>query len=216
MDGFEQSSGTDHQWVWQDDKTNCTQYAPDGEHCAVCGEAKGGYQAPDHWWKDDHNYYWNGETHVCDRCGTENKTGADGWIVLEDMVKGNSLQIGYFNKYDYQWWWGEMGENFRYAFDNVEIEVIANYNPEDEENPGVVLGGDDLYDREVTSPIGYREAGIVTLDYDALYNAIYGSNLDINVETVSVVFWIELTSETTGEAYVVGYGLTFTLGELGL
>ena len=209
LDNDPQGSGTQHHWTWQDDKTNCTQYAPDSEYCYVCGETRGTYQAPDHWWSDDHSYYydWNLETYVCRRCGTHNETGADGWIVLEDMVEGNELKVGYFNKHDF--WWSEC----RYAFDKVQIEVIANYNPDDEENPGVVLEG-DLYDREVTSPIGYREAGIITLDHEALGNAI--NNAGISVKTVSVVFWIELTSETTGESYVVGYGLTFTLDELGL
>lgn len=211
FDNDPQGSGTQHHWTSQDDKTNCTQYAPDKEYCYICGETKGTYQAPDHWWWDDHSYVWSDyeKAYVCDRCGTKNATGADGWIVLEDMVEGNELKVGYFNKHDF--WWSEC----RYAFDRVQIEVIANYDPTTEgEDYGVVLGGEELYDRKVTSPIGYREAGIITLDHEALGNAI--NNAGISVETVSVVFWIELTSETTGETYVVGYALTFTLGELGL
>ena len=209
LNGVYQYEDTQHQWTWQSDKTNCTQYAPNSEYCDICGETYGSYEAPDYWWWNDHEYYWDDyyETYVCYRCGTHNATGADGWIVLEDMVEYGELKVGYFNKHD-TWW-----NDFSYAFDNVLIEVIANYNPDDAENPGVVLEG-DLFDREITSPIGRREAGIITLDYEALSNAV--NNADISVETVSVVFWIELTSETTGEAYVIGYGLTFTLGELGL
>ena len=211
LEGDYQYESTEHYWIWQNDKTNCTQYAPDGEYCQVCHESKGGYQAPDHWWWDDHSYDydWSLDTYVCYRCGTHNKTGADGWIVLEDMVEKGELKVGYFNKRDWKW------NEFSYAFDKAYIEIIANYNPEDAENPGVVLEG-DLFDREVTSPLGYREAGIITLNYEALFNAVHGSNLGISVETISVVFWVEMTSETTGESYVIGYGLTFTLGELGL
>ncbi len=208
-----QGSGTSHNWVWSAHDNACTQYVPNGEWCNFCGETRAFYEAPDYWWYEDHEYDWDNyyETYICRRCGTKNATGADGWIVLEDMVEGNELKVGYFNKYD--GWWNQ----HRYAFDTLEITIVANYDPNNADGDyGVELGGEELFTKEVTSPVGYREAGILTLDYDALYNAVHNPDLGISVETVSVVFWIELTSETTGEAYVVGYGLTFTLGELGL
>lgn len=211
LDGEYRYEDLQHQTEWTSTSYECTQYSVEGRYCTVCDWYEGYYQAPDYWWHNDHEYYWDGETYVCKRCGTKNAKGSDGWIVLEDMVEGNNLQVGYFNKYD--GWWNDQS----YAFDTVEITVVANYDPTNEEGDyGVELGGEELFTREVTSPAGVREAGIITLDYDALFNAVHNSDLGISVETVSVVFWIELTSETTGEAYVVGYGLTFTLGELGL
>ena len=211
LDGEEQGSGEQHQWTWDHDKSNCTQYAPNSEYCSLCGVTYGGYEAPDHWWWNDHEYVWDDyyQAYVCDRCGTKNAKGADAWIVLEDMVDGGELKIGYFNKHDY--WWND----FNYAFDNVEITIVANYDPNNENGDyGVELGGEELFDRTVTSPIGYREAGIITLDKVALAEAI--NNADVGVETISVVFWVEMISETTGEAYYIGYGLTFELYELSL
>ena len=211
LDGEYRYEDLQHQIVWTSTSYECTQYSVEGRYCEVCDWYEGYYQAPDYWWHQDHEYHWDGETYVCGRCGTENATGADGWIVLEDMVKGNELKVGYFNKHD--GWWNDQS----YAFDTLEITVVANYDPNNENGDyGVELGGEELFTKEITSPVGVREAGIITLDYDALYNAVHNSDLGISVETVSVVFWIELTSETTGEAYVIGYGLTFTLGELGL
>ena len=213
LDGEYRYEDTDHQDVWTSTSYECTQYSVEGRYCTVCDWYEGYYQAPDYWWHNDHEYYydWASDTYVCSRCGTKNEKGADGWIVLEDMVEGNNLQVGYFNKYD--GWWNDQS----YAFDTVEITVVANYDPTNEEgNYGVELGGEELFTREITSPVGRRESGIITLDHEALGLAVQNPDLGVSVETVSVVFWIELTSKTTGEAYVVGYGLTFTLGELGL
>ena len=87
--------------------------------------------------------------------------------------------------------------------------MIANYDPNNENGEyGVELQG-DLIDRQVTSPIGRRESGIVTVDKDALGVALQG--LEIDVETVSVVFWVP-----TSNGDVIGYGLTFTMDEIGM
>ena len=204
LDGEELDSGTSHCMEYSDAYQNaCTQYVVNGWECAVCGHTTSYYEAPDYWWHNDHEYYWNGTTYECKRCGTQNATASDGWIVLEDMVEDGEFKVGYFNRHDYYW------SSFSYYFDSVEITVIANYDPNNENGEyGVELQG-DLIDRQVTSPIGRRESGIVTVDKDALGVALQG--LEIDVETVSVVFWVP-----TSNGDVIGYGLTFTMDEIGM
>ncbi len=206
LDGTQRSSGTNHATVWMDNGDNqCTQYTLRGTVCKACDWHSADWQAPDYWYYNDHEYKLEGDTYVCQRCGTENETGADGWIVLEDMLENGVIKVGYFNKYD---WW----------MDDAEITVIANYGAGEGE---VELQG-DLFTQNITSPAGRREAGIVTVDMDALATAVQDQCADIEVETISVVFWVLDESATqfdpeTGDPipFYLAYALTFTVDEFG-
>lgn len=186
-------------------KNECTQYTPYGRYCELCDWTDSDLRAPDEWGYNDHAYKKEGDKYVCQRCGTENVIGADGVIVLEDMLENGVIKVGYFNKY---------GNGI-----SDDITVIANYDPTNEQ--GVELEG-DLLDRVVTSPAGRRESGIVTVDMDALSSAVQDQCDGVEVETISVVFWVLNESETqfdpeTGEPeeFYHAYALTFTVDEFG-
>ena len=207
LDGTQRSSGVQHAMRESYDGNNqCTQYVLRGRYCRACDWTQASWEAPDYWYYNDHEYKWNGETYVCQRCGTENATGADGWIVLEDMLEDGVIKVGYFNRYD--WWMGD-----------AEITVMANYDPAN--NAGVELQG-NLFTQNITSPAGRRESGIVTVDMNALASAVQDQCADMDVETISVVFWVLDESQTqvdpeTGDPvpFYLAYGLTFTVDEFG-
>lgn len=210
LDGEEKYSSTDHAETYSyDGQDQCTQYTPYGMYCQACDWRENDLRAPDDWYYDgDHSYYHNGTTYVCRRCGTENETGVDGWIVLEDMLEDGVIKVGYFNK---RGW----------LMENAEITVMANYDPTAEPGTtGVELQG-DLFTKEITSPIGRREAGIVTVDMSALSSAVQEQCGDIEVETISVVFWVldesqtQVDSEGNPVPFYLAYGLTFTVDEFG-
>ncbi len=176
---------------------NCTQYYYEGSRCRACGYEDGQWWAPDTHWYDDHGHDWSfdGELYHCYRCNTESKTGANGMISLEDMRRyydGETVKIGYFNYRD---------------ADMSQVEIKFNVNYVDDDNMGYELTG-DFWTKEVTSPAGYsREAGIVSIDKQAMLEAIEAfmlQNEGVGFESVSIIFWAPQESSVGGATTMIG------------
>ncbi len=210
MDSY---TGLSHTWEYKGGyRDNCTQYFLEGQQCKVCGMTNGQWYAPDSRYWEDHGHNWsydeNAQLYICSDCGTESTTGADGLISLEDMASDSELKVGYFHY-----------KAFEMRYD-VTIEIIMDYQAD---GSGVKLTG-DLFNKAITSPADgytpegyyeeYREAGIVTVNLDAVRAELAAQSLE--AETISVVFWVLDESQTqfdevTGEPeyFYLAHALTF-------
>ncbi len=199
-------SGTQHDWEGKGNyRDNCTQYFLEGQQCEVCGEVNGQWYAPDSWYWDDHGHNWNydesTQLYTCDDCGTQSETGADGLISLEDMASDSELKVGYFNYKEFD------------MDSEVTIEIVMDYQAD---GSGVKLTG-DLFTKEITSPADgytpegyyqeYREAGIVTVNLDAVRAALEAQSLE--AETISVVFLVFDESQMGGDGSYLAHAVTF-------
>lgn len=211
------NSGTNHpNWNTYHDYGKCTQYYQYVSQCEACGASETTWHEPDrYWWYDEyrssHDWEYNSakDTYVCNDCKTENPLGSDALITLEDMLSDGTIKVGYYNYRDID-------------MSAVDIEIILNY---DETGNGIKLDGDLFTDKNTTPESGYdmdgywheyyKESGIITVNMNALYEAIQDTaNSGTPVESVSVVFWVERSSVTGGEQFLLAHALTFDMSEL--
>ncbi len=109
----------------------CTQDSYYLHYCQICHTMDQEYiHVSEHYW------YWNSDLglYVCDECGLESVTGADGVIVLEDATDYESnpteFKIGYYVKNNLEHMVyvsiilndAEDGENDQVVFDDIEIK----------------------------------------------------------------------------------------------
>ena len=183
LNGEYEGYGDIHEWSgWWRYSDSCTQYQLEGKYmcCYRCGEE----EIYDAWYYPprDHDYYYDYdlETYVCYNCGMKNETGADDNFVIEDLTyttEDGTYTIGYYNK----------------AYVEYSVYVVVNYGTANERYLDIV----SCVDR-----VTYENSGIVTVNMEELLLAL--NNLDVNVETVSVVmqYWDAQSGEydeTTGE-----------------
>ena len=204
----EERPGTEHLWTHVNVRNaSCTQYGEAYSKCTLCGFEENHYFVSpyDRYWYDGMNNSHDWEetgtgTYRCSNCGTESTYGASGLITLEDMTDSGEFKIGYFNGL---------------VLDIAEINIIFNYQLD---GNGIELeNSESYYERVDTTPYEYggyqgRTSGTVKVNMSRLNEAI---NANGDVQTVSVVFWMALDSQTEeGETFFQAYALTFTLDEL--
>ena len=194
-------TGTNHVTRYENSGGSCSQYSYTRWICSICNKiTDSSYSAPSSWVNDDtHNWSYNKETgiYTCMNCGTKSTTGADAYIVLEDMVDFDSFKVGYFDK-----------KNL--LSEGIIIEIIFNYGTD---GSGILAENCDSYiSIEDTTPIDYeghsyyRSSGIITVDKDALLNDINAVSEDVT--TISLVF-----SVFNGEDWIA-HALTFDYNEI--
>jgi hypothetical protein len=179
---------------------SCSQYSYTSWVCRICGFVESsGYTPPSMWTdKDTHYWYYNADKkmYICNLCGTESATGANAYVVLEDMVSKQNISIGYFDKNSY-------------GTGSFMFEIVFNYQAD---GSGILLeNSEDYLLIEDTTPYDYNgkypcESGIVTINRNMLANAI--NNCEEDVSTVSLV-----VSVFNGEDWIA-HALTFSLEEL--
>lgn len=199
-DGYSYS-GTNHRTSHESSGGSCTQYSYTRWVCRICGAVESSsYTAPDTWYDDDtHNWKYDERTgiYTCNMCGTKSTTGADAYIVLEDMVENDSFKVGYFDKKDF-------------LSEGMLIEIIFNYG---EDGSGILVDDSEAYiSIEDTTPVDYNgnsyyhESGIITVDKNALEEIIKAS--DDEISTISLVI-----SVFNGKDWIA-HALTFAYDEI--
>lgn len=192
--------GTNHSTTHQTSGGSCSQYSYTSWICRVCGFVESSSFTPPSTWvdKDTHYWYYNADKkmYICNICGTESATGANAYVVLEDMVSKQNISIGYFDKNGY-------------GTGSFMFEIVFNYQAD---GSGILLeNSEDYLLIEDTTPYDYNgkyfcESGIVTINRNMLADAI--NNCEEDVSTVSLV-----VSVFNGEDWIA-HALTFSLEEL--
>ncbi len=194
-------SGTNHRTSYENNGGSCSQYSYTRWVCRICGDVESSsYTAPNAWENNDtHNWMYNKltEIYTCMNCGTKSTTGADAYIVLEDMVDNKDFKVGYFDKNNY-------------LREGMLIEIIFNYQ---KDGSGILVNDSEAYiSVENTTPVDYDghsyyyESGIITVDKNELQSIINASNDEIT--TISLVI-----SVFNGKDWIA-HALTFDYDEI--